>query len=159
MFPQNENRNEGMFAKTTFYETTFPRNENRNEGTFGCSPGTKTPERGYVRMFLRNANRNEGTFAKTTLNYETALLSPNEKARLIMGRFRVPPPSWKTAPLKGSLRGLRREWDKIRIHLPFLRKSFETQLRSLKTGYSTQSHNVETPKRAKPPWRGIWGYR
>ena len=41
-------------------------------------PPERKPERGYVRMFPRNENRNEGTFAKTTLNYETAPLSPTD---------------------------------------------------------------------------------
>ena len=41
--------------------------KNRNEATFGCSPRSKDPERGYIRMFPNTQNRNEGTFTKTAL--------------------------------------------------------------------------------------------
>ena len=40
-------------------------------------------------MFRRNENQNEGAFAKTTLNYETALLTPtaNGGAKCIVRFF------------------------------------------------------------------------
>ena len=74
MFPRNENRNEGTFAKTTLLETALLSPSDPflvlTKGWF--------PKGWFRRMFPRNENRNEGTFAKTTL-LETALLSPSEK--------------------------------------------------------------------------------
>ena len=74
MFPRNENRNEGTFAKTTLLETAFLSPDDpfwcwqkggfQKGGFGGCSPGTKTGTR--VR-------------SPKPPFYETALLSPGEQ--------------------------------------------------------------------------------
>ena len=66
MFPRNENRNEGTFAKTTLLETTLL-SPNDPKGWF--------PKGWFRRMFPRNENRNEGTFAKTTLSRNRPFIS------------------------------------------------------------------------------------
>ena len=63
MFPRNENRNEGTFAKTTLLETALL---SPSDPFWGCAKGW-FPKGWFRRMFPRNENRNEGTFAKTTL--------------------------------------------------------------------------------------------
>ena len=63
MFPRNENRNEGTFAKTTLLETALL---SPNNPFWGFAKGS-FPKGWFRRMFPRNENRNEGTFAKTTL--------------------------------------------------------------------------------------------
>ena len=73
MFPRNENRNEGTFAKTTLLETAllspsapfwcWQKGGFQKGGFGGCSPGTKTGTR--VR-------------SPKPPFYETALLSPSE---------------------------------------------------------------------------------
>ena len=75
MFPRNENRNEGMFAKTTLLETALL---SPNDPFLVLTEGW-FPKGWFRRMFPRNENRNEGTFAKTTLLRNTALLSPSEE--------------------------------------------------------------------------------
>ena len=63
MFPRNENRNEGTFAKTTLLR-------NRpfiSQWAFLVLTKGWFPKGWFWRMFPRNENRNEGTFAKTTL--------------------------------------------------------------------------------------------
>ena len=74
MFPRNENRNEGTFAKTTLLETAllspsdpfwcWQKGGFQKGGFGGCSPGTKTGTR--VR-------------SPKPPFYETALLSPSEQ--------------------------------------------------------------------------------
>ena len=66
----------GGFPNGWFWRM-FPE-RNRNEGYIRMFPPERKTERGHVHMFPQNENRNEGTFAKTTLNYETALVSPSE---------------------------------------------------------------------------------
>ena len=75
MFPRNENRNEGTFAKTTLLETAL------------LSPAVSLllvltkgwfPKGWFRRMFPRNENRNEGTFAKTTLLRNRPFISRSE---------------------------------------------------------------------------------
>ena len=73
MFPRNENRNEGTFAKTTLLETALlspsdpfwcsQKGGFQKGGFGGCSPGTKTGTR--VR-------------SPKPPFYETALLSPSD---------------------------------------------------------------------------------
>ena len=63
MFPRNENRNEGTFAKTTLLETALL---SPSDPFRGFAKGW-FPKGWFRRMFPRNENRNEGTFAKTTL--------------------------------------------------------------------------------------------
>ena len=65
MFPRNENRNEGTFAKTTLLETALL---SPNDPFWGLTKLKGCFPKGWIRrMFPRNENRNEGTFAKTTL--------------------------------------------------------------------------------------------
>ena len=64
MFPRNENRNEGTFAKTTLLETALL---SPNDRPFLVLTKGWFPKGWFRRMFPRNENRNEGTFAKTTL--------------------------------------------------------------------------------------------
>ena len=76
MFPRNENRNEGTFAKTTLLETAllspsdpfwcWQKGGFQKGGFGGCSPGTKTGTR--VR-------------SPKPPFYETALLSPSDQGR------------------------------------------------------------------------------
>ena len=80
MFPRNENRNEGTFAKTTLLETALVSTNDpfwcsqkggfQKGGFGGCSPGTKTGTR--VR-------------SPKPPFYETALLSPVIYGHLIEG--------------------------------------------------------------------------
>ena len=63
MFPRNENRNEGTFAKTTLLETALL---SPNDPFWWLTKGW-FPKGWFRRMFPRNENRNEGTFAKTAL--------------------------------------------------------------------------------------------
>ena len=68
MFPQNENRNEGTFAKTILLETALLSPNDpfwcfQKGGFGGCSPGTKTGTR---------------VPSPKPPFYETALLSPSE---------------------------------------------------------------------------------
>ena len=63
MFPRNENRNEGTFAKTTLLETALL----SPSDVFLVLTKGWFPKGWFRRMFPRNGNRNEGTFAKTTL--------------------------------------------------------------------------------------------
>ena len=86
MFPRNENRNEGTFAKTTLLETALLSPSDpfwcRQKGGFqkggfgGCSPGTKTGTR------VRSP---KPPFC------ETALLSPSDRLNLDCkwGRFPI----------------------------------------------------------------------
>ena len=96
MFPRNENRNEGTFAKTTLLETALlspsdpfwgsQKGGFQKGGFGGCSPGTKTGTRAHS--------------PKTTL-LETALLSPSDP-KSNSGRFSAVSAFYGQNPLKIS---------------------------------------------------------
>ena len=77
MFPRNENRNEGTFAKTTLLETALVSPNNPflvlTKGWF--------PKGWFRRMFPQNKNWNEGTFAKTTLLWNRPFISQWNEAQ------------------------------------------------------------------------------
>ena len=87
----------GVITKTVFSRGGFPKVWLPKRVVLADVPPERKPERGYVRMFPRNENRNEGTFAKTTLNYETALLSTSDSLEESLASLRNP-----FAPCRGQ---------------------------------------------------------
>ena len=131
MFPRNENRNDGAFAKTTLLRNRpfisqwapfwcWQKGYFQKGGFGGCSPERK-PERGYVRQnhpfakppFYLPVMREQQSWLLTSwsawpapkeLRQLKSLGGPNRQAPIALG-VALPPPSMRKSELFGNFNG------------------------------------------------------